>query len=180
MEAAAMESTLIWTSANANHPSITILFCRDSKSVCGALISNSRISIHNSISSISYPIFTQCFAIPANELADKATKEATTNATNTILPVSFSSSIQVINIMIHLHTNASHKFTVIKRLLEAPNKSRTEKMTYCLLDYDPVTINLSIVIFIDSNQFKIQFARHATLMNKTSITGFANVQQVTP
>ena len=96
MEAAAMESILIWTSTNANHPSITILFCRDSKSVCEALISNSRISIHNSISSISYPIFTQCFAIPANELADKATKEATTNTTNTILPVSFSSYIQVI------------------------------------------------------------------------------------
>ena len=36
-------------------------------------------------------------AIPSNELADKAAKEATTIATNTILPVSFSSSIQVIN-----------------------------------------------------------------------------------
>ena len=182
-----MESTLIWTSANANHPSITILFCRDSKSVCEALISslsNSRISIHNSISSISYSIFTQWiphhFAIPANDLADKAAKEATTNATNTILPVSFSSSIQVINIMIHLHTNASHKFTIINRLLETPNKSRTEKMTYCLLDYDPVTINLSIIIFIDSTQFKIQFSHHGASMNKTSITGFANVQQVTP
>ena len=35
--------------------------------------------------------------IPGNELADKAAKEATTIATNTILPVSFTSYIQVIN-----------------------------------------------------------------------------------
>ena len=36
-------------------------------------------------------------AIPGNDVADKAPKEATTIATDTILPVSFSSSIQVIN-----------------------------------------------------------------------------------
>ena len=30
-EAAAMELALSWTSTNANHPVITILFCRDSK-----------------------------------------------------------------------------------------------------------------------------------------------------
>ena len=35
--------------------------------------------------------------IPGKELADKAAKEATTIATNTILPVSFTSYIQVIN-----------------------------------------------------------------------------------
>ena len=38
---------------------------------------------------------------------------------------------------IHPHTNASHKFTNTKTLLETPNRARTEKMTYYLLDYDP-------------------------------------------
>ena len=36
-------------------------------------------------------------AIPGNDLADKAAKEATTIATDTILPISLSSSIQAIN-----------------------------------------------------------------------------------
>ena len=102
-EAAAMESALSWTSTNANHPSNSILFCTDSKSLCEALISsNPRISsIHNCINSISSSIFIQWIpghsAIPGNDLADKAAKEAITITTNTILPVSFSSSIQVIN-----------------------------------------------------------------------------------
>ena len=39
-------------------------------------------------------------AIQGNELADKTAKEATTIATYTIVPVSFSSCIQVINEMI--------------------------------------------------------------------------------
>ena len=48
-------------------------------------------------------------------------------------------------------------------------------MTYCLLDYDPFTIHLSIIILIDLTQLKIQFARDAISMNKTLITGFPNV-----
>ena len=39
-EAAAMGSALSWTSTNANHPLISILFCTDSKSLCQALISS--------------------------------------------------------------------------------------------------------------------------------------------
>ena len=39
-EAAAMESALSWTSANANHPSISIQFCTDTKSLYQALISS--------------------------------------------------------------------------------------------------------------------------------------------
>lgn len=35
--------------------------------------------------------------IPGNELADRAAKEATAIATNTVLPVSLSSYLQVIN-----------------------------------------------------------------------------------
>ena len=105
-EAAAMESALSWTSANANHPPISILFCTDSKSLCEALISSHprTFSIHSSINSISSSIFVQWIPghsfIPGNDLADKAAKEATTIATNTILPISMSSSIQVINDMV--------------------------------------------------------------------------------
>ena len=82
--------------------------------------------------------------------------------------------------MIHQHMNASHKFTNTKRLLEIPNRTRKKKMTYCLVDYDPVTIHLFIIIVIGLTQLKIQFVRHATSMKKTLITGFVNVPQVTP
>ena len=58
-EAAAIESGLSWTFTNANHHSITVLFCTDSKSLCEALISSHprRFCIRNSISSISSSIF---------------------------------------------------------------------------------------------------------------------------
>ena len=79
-------------------------------------------------------------AIPGNELADRVIKEAITIATNTILSVSFSSSMRVMSdTTIYQNTNASHKFTNTKRLLETLNRSRSEKMTYCLLDYDSTT-----------------------------------------
>ena len=102
-EAAAMESALSWTLTNANHHSITRLFCTYSKSLCEALISSHprTFSIHNSINFISTSVFIQCIpghsAIPGNDLPVQAAKEATTIATDTILPISLSSSIQVIN-----------------------------------------------------------------------------------
>ena len=92
---------------NANHHSITVLFCRDSKSLCKALISSHprTLSIHNSINSISSSILIQWIpghsAIPGNDLSDKAAKEATTIATDTILPISLSNSIQAINETFH-------------------------------------------------------------------------------
>ena len=139
-------------------------------------------SIHNSINSISSSIFIQFIpyhsANPGNEPADKAAKEATTIATNAVLPVSFSSSKQVINgpstdecaAQVYQHQKTSRD----------SKQSRTEKMTYCLLVYDLVTIHLSISIFIGTNQLKIQFARHAASRSKTSITGFVSVLQMTP
>ena len=102
-EAATMESALSWTLTNANHHSITRLFCTYSKSLCEALISSHprTFSIHNSINSISSSIFIQWIpghsAIPGNDLANKAAKEATIIVTDTVLPISVSSSIQVIN-----------------------------------------------------------------------------------
>ena len=84
----------------------SILFCRDSRSFCEALISShSRtFSIHSSINSILSSIVIQWIrghsSIPGNDLADKATKGATTIASNAILPISMFSSIQVINDMI--------------------------------------------------------------------------------
>ena len=53
------------------------------------------------MNSIYYFIFVQWIpdhsAIPGNELDDKAAKEVTTIATNAILPLSFSSFMQVID-----------------------------------------------------------------------------------
>ena len=102
-EAAAMDSALTWTLIKANHHSLTVLFCTGSKSLCEALISSHprTFSIHNSISSISSSIFIQWIpghsSILGNDLTDKASKEATIIATDTTLPISLSSSIQVIN-----------------------------------------------------------------------------------
>ena len=98
-----MESALSWTLTNANHHSIIVLFCAVSKSLSEALISSHprTVSVHNSINSISSSIFIQWIPghspIPDNDLANKAAKEATTIATDTILLISLSSSIQVIN-----------------------------------------------------------------------------------
>ena len=98
-QAAAMKPALSWTSTNANLPSISILFYTDSKSLCEVLISfhPRTFSIQNSINSISSSISIQWIpshsAIPGNDLADKAAKKAITIDTDTILPISLSSSI---------------------------------------------------------------------------------------
>ena len=104
-EATALESALSWTwkSTNYNHPSITILSCTDSKSLCKAITSSNphtssiQSSVNAILSSISIQWIPSHSVIRGNELADKAAKESTTFATNTILPVSFSSSIPAIN-----------------------------------------------------------------------------------
>ena len=48
-----------------------------------------------------------------------------------------------------------------------------QEQTYCLLDYNLVTIHLSIITFINLTLLKIQFVCHAVSMNKTLLT--ANV-----
>ena len=45
---------------------------------------------------------------------------------------------------------------------------RNHKKTYCLLDYDPVTIHLSIT-FIDLTQLKTQCLRHSSCLNEQDL-----------
>ena len=130
-EAVALESALSWTSTNANHPSIYILFCTDSTSLREAVISfhPRTFSIHNSINSISSSIFSQWIpdhsAIRGIDLADKTGKEATTIATDTILPISLSSSIQIINKTIR---NAPPTYERVASLYRHRRVSRDAKL----------------------------------------------------
>ena len=58
-----IQSALSWIFRNANQPSISILFCTDSKSLCEALISSKprTSSIHNSINSLTLFRFPSLF-----------------------------------------------------------------------------------------------------------------------
>ena len=74
-------------------------------------------SIHNSIDSILSSIFIQWIPGPSeiagNKLADKVAKEATTIATNNILPVSLSSSILAYKEIIHDDSSTSERVTQV-------------------------------------------------------------------
>ena len=129
---------LPWIQHYSGHPPMPIIFqslysCTDSKSLCEALIlSNPHTSsIHNSFNSISSSIFIQWIPghsiIPGNELANKAGKKATTIASNTILPVSFSSSIQVINETIRDDPSTHKCFSLIYQHQEASRNSKQIK-----------------------------------------------------
>ena len=129
-EAAAMESAVTSTSTTANHPSFTILICAHGKSLCEVLLSSnpSILFIHESVTSISSYIYIQLISghsdIPGNEIANKATKEARTIVTNTILPVSYSSSLEVISNEIHDNPPTYDTFTMIYQHQKASRDSK--------------------------------------------------------
>ena len=80
------------------------------------------------INSISSSIFIQCAlgrsAIPGNDLANKAVKEATAITTDTILPVSFSCSILVINETICDALRAHERVPLIYQHRKAPGDAK--------------------------------------------------------
>ena len=179
-----MESALSWTSTNANHPSISLPFCRHSKSLCEALISSNprTLSIHNSIYSILSSIFIQWTpgrsAIPGNDLANKGAKDATTFATDTILPISFSSFIHFINETIRDALPTHERLALVyqhQRVFHNEKKINNRKddvLLACLQSgHHPSSGNTSTNLI----HLKIQSARNAALKYQISFTGSVNV-----
>ena len=121
---------------HCHHPSINILICTDSKSLCKALLSsNSRTSsIHEYINSIFFSIYIQWIPghcdIPGNELADRAAKQVTNNIKKTILPALFTALYRLSStrfMTIHHLTNELHEYTNMKRLHVIRNKPRIKR-----------------------------------------------------
>ena len=137
-------------SANANHLPLTMLIYTDSKSFCE--VSNPDICyIRGYINSISFSIYIQCIPgysdIPGNELAERAAKESTSIAANSIHHVSLSRFLQVINDKIRDNPLTDERIARVcqhrkVKPLDGENKSRIKRTTCCLLGLDPVIIHL--------------------------------------
>lgn len=98
-------------------------------------------TIHECIISISFFIYIQWIpgnsSIPAKKLANTATKEATTIATNIILPLFLYLFPAIYRLLmrrfatVHQLTNGSHKYTHNEKLSGIQNKSLIERAAYC-------------------------------------------------
>ena len=118
-EEAAMESALFWTLTNANHHSITVLFCTDSKSLCEALISSHprTFSIHNSINSIWQ---FQVTILPTKQLK-KPPPSPQTQFFLFLYLVLFKPLTRRF-VTLHQYTNGLLLYTNIERFLETQNR----------------------------------------------------------
>ena len=132
-EAAAMKSALSWALTNANHDSITVLFCIDSKSLCEALIS-SKLSIPSttfrlqSLSSGSLAILSFQVTISPTKQLKKPPSSPKTQFFLFLYLVPFKSLTRRF-VTLHQYTNGLLLYTNIEGLLETQNRSTTEKTT---------------------------------------------------
>ena len=182
-EAAVMESALSWTLTNANHPSITILFSRGSKSLCEALISFHpwTFSNHNSINSIS-SLFNGSLAILPLQVMISQTKQPKkppslpqTQLFLFLYLVLFKSLTRRF-VTLHQYTNGLLLYTNIQGFLEMQIRSTTEKMTSSLLVFDPAITVLSRNTSTNLILQKIPSVQIAAKKNKISFTGSVNVR----
>ena len=178
-----MESALSWTLTNANHPSITILFSRGSKSLCEALISfhPRTFSNHNSINSIS-SLFNGSLAILPLQVMISQTKQPKkppslpqTQLFLFLYLVLFKSLTRRF-VTLHQYTNGLLLYTNIQGFLEMQIRSTTEKMTSSLLVFDPAITVLSRNTSTNLILQKIPSVQIAAKKNKISFTGSVNVR----
>ena len=108
-------------STNATNPTIHVLICTNSQSLCQALISGTprTNSICQSISTILSFIVVQCVPghcnIPSNDLADTAAKHAATIASDTVTLRYYHAlyeSLMNCSMMVHLLTFKQRKISV--------------------------------------------------------------------
>ena len=161
----------------------------ESKSLCEALISSNpwTFPIDNSINSISSSVFIQWIpghsAIPSNNLADEAVKESTVIVTDTDLPVSLPSSIQVINEAIyitlptHKHVALVHRHWRVSHDAKQINNRKDDVLLAPLLSGHHSSLK-QYLSRLDPSQDR--FARTAASKYKISFTGSVNIQLWSP
>ena len=115
-------------------------------------------AIHETINSLSSFVCIQWIPdhsnIPSNRLVDRAAKEPTTIATNTMFLVFLSSSFRLLKkrfVTVHKITNGFLKYINNERLSVICNKSWITTITCCSQGYDQAIIHLCTNIFIITN-----------------------------